>query len=76
MPTTNIDFSAFRRVLAGKELVRFDKCVEEYHQAKRNAEIVFPQKTEGFVRISSGWYHDVNPIVTEIDKLMKFTKRK
>jgi len=76
MPKTSIDFSEFKRVLNGKELTRFNGCIEEYHQAKRNAEIVFPENNGPLIRISTGWYYDANPIVSAIDKLREFTKKK
>ena len=78
MPETNIDFSAFQRVLRQKnELIRFERYVEEYHQARKNAEIVFPENRGDLVRAgSTGWYHDANPIVLAIDKLLECTKRK
>ena len=76
MPETNLDFSELRRVIKGRELSRFDECVEKYHQAKRNAEIVFPENNGPLIRISTGWYHDANPIILVIDELRKFTERK
>lgn len=76
LPETNIDFSEFRRVLKGRELASFDGCIEKYHQTKRNAEIVLPENNGPLARISTGWYHDANPIVLAIDELRKFTERK
>ena len=76
MPDTSIDFSEFIRVINGRELTRFDKCIEKYHQAKRNAEIVIPENNGPLIRISTGWYHDTNPIVSAIDNLREYTKRK
>ena len=77
MPATNFDFSAFRRVLKGKELREFDEAVAEYHGTRRNAEIIFPNDPGPLVRIGgTGFYRDVNPIVATIDKLLLFTTRR
>lgn len=76
MPGTNIDFSVFRRVLKGKELEHFDSCVAEYHQVCRNTKIVNYENMGDVVVVSSGWYRDVNAIVSAIDNLLECTKRK
>lgn len=73
---TTIDFFAFRRVLNRWELFWFDKYLKEYEQAKKNAQIDPPEQNELFTVIGSGRYHNPNPIVKSIDKLLKFTKRK
>jgi hypothetical protein len=76
MPTCNIDFSIFRRVLIGKELIDFDKCVEEYHRSISQAKIIYANDGGDLMRVGASWYQDANPIITEIDKLLEFTKRK
>jgi hypothetical protein len=75
-PFTNIDFSLFKRVLTKREETRFDRCVEEYQQTKRKAEIKYDPNNTDLTHPSCCWYHDANPVVLAIDKLLKFTKRK
>ena len=73
-PTSgNIDFFAFRRVLRQRELARFDKCVEEYENARKSAETRHNQN-DGFGSLLR--YHDITPIVAAIEKIEAFTKRK
>ncbi len=76
-PFTNIDFSAFKRVLSKQENIRFDRCVEKYHQTKRNPEnIIYDKNNTDLTHPSCCWYHDANPIIEAIDELLEFTKRK
>lgn len=72
------DFSAFRRVLKDRELAKFDKAVEAYSSAKANARLTIDQVLQGDVVRVSGHssYVDPAPIVTAVDKLLEFTKRK
>lgn len=75
-PNSNkIDFSPFRRVLNKRELSRFDKCVEKYEKAKRDAVIDY-SKSDGIYCGGSAFYHDPTPIIAVIDELLKLTKRK
>jgi hypothetical protein len=74
-PESRIDFSDFRRVLSGKELIRFDKHIEEYERAKKNSAVKFRETSDLFVA-GSGSYQDTTSIVEAIDKLLKFTDRK
>ena len=74
-PHSNIDFYAFRRVLNKRELCSFDKCVEKYEKTKKDAVIDYT-KPDGIFPGGSEFYQDPTPIVSEINKLLKFTKRK
>lgn len=79
-PSTKIDFSEFRRVLKGKELTRFDSCVEEYETTVKNTQVEhYPSfENDPFIVIGSGHFnkHDKAPIIAAIDKLREFTERK
>lgn len=72
------DFSAFRRALKNRELAKFDRAVEAYCSAKANARLTIDQVLQGDVVRISGYssYVDPAPIVTAVDKLLEFTKRK
>jgi len=71
-----LDFFKFRRVLNRWELFWFDKYLEGYEEAKKNAKIYPPENNEFFAVIGSGRYHDPAQIIKSIDKLLKFTTRK
>ena len=74
-PNSAIDFYPFRRVLSKGDLVRFDKCVEEYEKAKTDAPRFYSQDCGGLAVVGC-FYQDSTPIIAVIDKLLKFTKRK
>jgi hypothetical protein len=74
-PSSTIDFYAFRRVLNKSELSSFDKCLEKYEEAKKDAVINY-SKPDGIITGGSAYYQDPTPIMAEINKLLKFTKRK
>ena|SRR3990172_498948 len=73
--SSNIDFYPFRRILSQRELIRFDKCVKEYEKAKNDAPRFYSQDCGGIVVVGC-FYQDSTPIITIINKLLKFTKRK
>jgi len=75
-PMTNIDFSAFKRVLTKKEDDHLERCIEEYNQSKRNAKIIYAENSTDLTHPSCCWFQDVNPIVLSIDKLLDCTRRK
>lgn len=75
-PSSNIDFSAFRRVVNQRELSSFDKCIEEYNKTKNDTVINDYKDSGPLVRLGSVSYHDPTPIIAAIDKLLKFTIRK
>jgi len=72
------DFSAFRRVLKKRELVKFDKAVETYNSAKANAQLTIDEILQGgVVRVSPySSYKDPEPIIAAVDRLLVFTKRR
>lgn len=72
---SNIDFFAFRRVLSQNELSRFDRCIEKYKKAKVDSAIKYDDENSVYVR-SSGRYQDPTSIISAIDELLEFTKRK
>jgi hypothetical protein len=74
-PRSNIDFYPFRRVLSKRDLISFDKCVEKYEKTKKDA-VVDYTKSDEIICGGYPFYQDPTPIISEIDKLLKFTKRK
>lgn len=72
---SNIDFFAFRRVLNQRELSRFDRCVEKYKKAKEDSAIKCDDENSVYAR-SSGRYQDPTSIISVLDELLEFTKRK
>ncbi len=74
-PYSNIDFYPFRRVLSKWDLRSLNKCVEKYEKTKNDAPRFYSQDCGGLVIVGC-FYQDSTPIIVEIDKLLKFTKRK
>lgn len=72
---SNIDFFAFRRVLSQKELSRFDRTIEKYEKAKENSAIKYDDENSIYCR-SSSRYQDPSSIISAIDELLEFTKRR
>jgi len=68
-----IDFSTFRRVLSNKELSRFDRCVVEFENAKKDTKTNINHNNG---RDALMLYHNTSSIITAIEKLEEFTKRK
>lgn len=75
-PTTNIDFNPFQRVLDKKELVNFNRCVDGYNQARSKPDNICTDESGNPMSVGRWYYKNPNPIVEEIDKLIKFTEKK
>jgi hypothetical protein len=56
-------------------LSRFDTCIEKYEKAKNDSAIKYDDENSIYGR-SSGTYQDPTSIISAIDELLEFTKRK